>query len=523
MKKGIYPAVMVLWLLTGCDQRAPKADSSDHQEPPNIVYILADDLGYGDVSIYNPASKISTPNIDRLAVEGIRFMDAHAPSSVCTPSRYGILTGRYCWRSRLPQGVLRGYGRALIAENQLTIGTLLRQYNYTTAAIGKWHLGLNWVVKKGHEHALQLRENNADHARIITDMDTSDIVFSQPVEDGPREHGFDYSYILPASLDMPPYGYLRNDTLTAFLSAETKGNEVHDKDSPNYAVGAFWRPGKMAATFDFEQVLPGFTDHAIDYIRQQAHATKPFFLYFAMPAPHTPWLPAKAYNGKSGAGLYGDYVTMMDDMVGKVLQAIDSSGLSSNTIVIFTSDNGPYWRPSSIEKYNHRAAGIYRGMKADIWEGGHRVPFIVRWPSKIKAGSSSNITTTLTNLIATCSELVGGPKRVKSAIDSYSILPALLGTQDTADIPQIVIHESSQGMYAIRQGPWKFIDGLGSGGFSPPVSEAPVPNGPKGQLYHLGDDPSESKNLYLDHPDKVNLLKRLLDSIRDTTQMNHEK
>ena len=515
MKKRIYPAVLVLWLLSGCGQQAP-AGGSDHKTLPNIVYILADDLGYGDVSVYNPASRIATPNIDRLAAEGIRFMDAHAPSSVCTPSRYGILTGQYCWRSRLPQGVLRGYGRALIEKDQPTIGSLLKQYNYTTAAIGKWHLGLNWVIRQGHEQALQLPVNDPDNARILKDIDTGDIDFSKPVEDGPREHGFDYSYILPASLDMPPYGYLRNDTLTAPLSAQTNGSGEADPTSPGYAIGAFWRAGKMATAFDFGEVLPGFTSRAADYISEHAHAPSPFFLYFAMPAPHTPWLPAKAYSGKSGAGEYGDYVVMVDAMVGRILNAIDSSGLSSNTIVIFTSDNGPYWRPAFVEKYQHHATGIYRGMKADAWEGGHRIPFIARWPGKIKAGGVSHVTTTLTNLIATCSELAGGPKQVSAATDSYSILPALLGSKDTVDIPQIIVHESSHGMFAIRQGSWKFIDGLGSGGFSAPVSEAPVANGPRGQLYDLADDPSESRNLYLDHPGKAQQLKHLLDSIKSS-------
>jgi arylsulfatase A-like enzyme len=505
---------MVLWLFSGCRQHAASS-SGNSEQLPNIVYILADDLGYGDVSVYNPGSGIATPNIDRLAAEGIRFMDAHAPSSVCTPSRYGILTGQYCWRSRLPQGVLRGYGRALIEKDQLTIGGLLKQYDYTTAAIGKWHLGLNWAIRPGHENALRLPENDPDHARLLKDVDTGDIDFGKPVEDGPREHGFDYSYILPASLDMPPYGYLENDTLTAPLSAQTGGSGDADPHSPGYAVGAFWRAGKMADAFDFGQVLPGFTRHAAHYIRQHAHAAKPFFLYFAMPAPHTPWLPGEAYRGRSAAGDYGDYVEMVDAMVGKVLDAIDSSGLSASTLVIFTSDNGPYWRPVLAEKYHHSATGIYRGMKADAWEGGHRIPFIARWPGKIKAGSASYVTTTLTNLIATCSELAGGPDQVKQATDSYSILPALLGSKDTARIPQIVVHESSHGLFAIRRGPWKYIDGLGSGGFSAPVSDTPAANGPRGQLYNLKDDPSEQHNIYLDHPGKVQQLKQLLDNMRD--------
>lgn len=493
-------AALCMGLLTACQQPKP---TPAH---PNIVYILADDLGYGDVSSYNPASAIRTPHIDKLAAEGMRFMDAHSSSSVCTPSRYGILTGVYCWRSRLKQGVLRGYGGALIEGGQLTAASLLQQRGYTTAAIGKWHLGLNWAIKKGHEQTL-----------LLPEPDPEDIDFSRPVDDGPNTHGFDYSYILPASLDMPPYCYLRNDSLTAIPDLHTEGNEVRGKDAPDYATGAFWRAGRMAPGFDFSQVLPHLTQQAVTYIEQQKNTGKPFFLYFAMPAPHTPWLAAPEYQGASRAGGYGDYVAMTDAMVGKVLAAIEQSGLGSNTIVIFSSDNGPYWRPSMQELYGHRSAGIYRGMKADIWDGGHRVPLIMRWPEQITAGSTSHITTSLTNLVATCSELTGGPARVPAAVDSYSILPAMLGRPDSATIPQIIVHASSQGMFGIRNGEWKWVEGLGSGGFSTPVTEKPQPGGPQGQLYNMRTDPSETQNHCLQMPGRTKALRHSLDSIKQLT------
>jgi arylsulfatase A-like enzyme len=498
--KIIAASALFLLPLAGC-QRSKPAPSK-----PNIVYILADDLGYGDVSAYNPSSAIRTPQIDGLAAAGIRFTDAHASSSVCTPSRYGVLTGVYCWRSRLKHGVLRGYGGSLIEKEQPTAASLLREYGYKTAAIGKWHLGLNWAIKKGHEHTL-----------LLPEPDPEDIDFSRPVDDGPNTRGFDYSYILPASLDMPPYCYLRNDTLTAIPNGYTEGNEVRDKDAPGYATGAFWRAGKMAPGFDFDQVLPHLTQQAVTYIEAQKNSAAPFFLYFAMPAPHTPWLPSAPYQNTSRAGSYGDFVAMADAMVGQVLEALKKSGLDDNTIVIFSSDNGPYWRPAMTEQYGHRATDIYRGMKADIWEGGHRVPLIVRWPGQVAPGRVSNITTSLTNLMATCSELNGGPARVPAAVDSYSILPALLGRPDSADIPQMIVHASSNGMLGIRSGEWKWVEGLGSGGFSTPVTEKPTPGGPREQLYNMHADPSETTNQCRQFPGRAAALRRSLDSIKQLT------
>lgn len=508
-------AVLLLFFACGCHQRENKAvTESPAADAPNIIYILADDMGYGDVSVNNPESKIHTPNIDNLAAEGMRFTDTHAPSSVCTPSRYGLLTGEYCWRSRLPQSVLSGYGRALIEPGQLTVASLLQKYHYQTAVIGKWHLGLNWIIKPGSDSVLKIPENAPDHARMVKDMDPVNIDFFLPPSDGPRSHGFDYSYILPASLDMAPYCYLRNDTLTAPLTRSTKGNELNPKSSASYATGAFWRPGPVSADFDFNDVLSHFTGQAADYIKQKAHAGQPFFLYFAMPAPHTPWLPAKEFIGKSGAGSYGDYVMMVDAMVGKILKAIEGSGLSSNTLVIFSSDNGPYWRPAYIKKYNHHAAYVFRGMKADAWEGGHRIPFIARWPGRVKAGSVSHITTTLTNLMATCAELTGGSKPANAARDSYSILPVLLGRADSLKAEQPIINESSHGLFAVRRGPWKLIEGRGSGGFSDPVFYTPKAGEAAGQLYDLAVDSAETNNLYLIQPGKVKELNGVIDSIR---------
>jgi arylsulfatase A-like enzyme len=479
-----------------------------HAQPqntlPNIVYILADDLGYGDISIYNAQAKVNTPNIDALARQGMRFTDAHTTSSVCTPSRYSIITGRYPWRSRLPVGVLRGYSRTLIEEELPTVPSLLKSASYRTAVIGKWHLGMDWVPKDAY------KDSTKDHLYgIRSEMNPDHIDFTRPPLHGPLSAGFDYSYVLPASLDMPPYCYLENNRLTEPLTGYTKGNMLES----GY-TGPFWREGLMTPSYDFYDVLPRFTGKATEYIKSQAGSPAPFFLYFAMPAPHTPWVPAPPFIGTSKAGEYGDYIQEVDEAVGNVLRTLDSLGLSKNTLFIFSSDNGPYWREGFVQQYNHKAAGEFRGMKGDVFEGGHRVPFIARYPGKIKPGAISKATTTLANLMATCAELTVNNSPMFVTEDSYSILPVLFGKATAiADQPAIV-NISSRGFYDIRKGPWKLVTSLGSGGFTVPFDIKPGKGEPVGQLYNLETDIHEDKNLYHTYPDKVKELSALLEKIK---------
>ncbi len=471
---------------------------------PNIVYILADDLGYGDVSVNNPESKINTPYIDGLAKQGMRFTDAHTTSSVCTPSRYSILTGRYPWRSRLPVGVLRGYSRTLIDNGQPTIASLLKTSSYRTGVVGKWHLGLDWVPKEANKDSLK---NNL--YGILDEMNPDHIDFTKAPVQGPRTEGFDYSFILPASLDMPPYCYLENDKLTELPTGHTDGNKLES----GY-TGPFWRAGLMTPSFDFFDVLPMFTRKATDFIKRESKGNNPFFLYFPMPAPHTPWMPTKNYIGKSKAGEYGDYVQEVDDAVGTVLKTLDSLGLSKNTIVIFASDNGPYWRDNFVQQFNHKAAGPFRGMKGDAFEGGHRVPLIIRYPGKVAANTVSAATTTLANLMATCAELLGNKNPKFETEDSYSIYPILTGkAKEVAEQPAVV-HFSSKGFYAIRKGSWKLITNLGSGGMSAPVEIKAKPGEPVGQLFNLGNDIHEDHNLYNENPEKVKELTEMLEKIK---------
>ena len=509
MKRKIFAAagLCLLTLFFQCSRRLPER-TGDVVTRPNIVYILADDLGFGDVSCYNPEGKIRTPNIDRLAAQGMRFTDAHAPSSVCTPTRYALLTGQYAWRSRLPTGVLRGYGRALIDTNSYTVGSYLRERGYHTGVVGKWHLGLDWRVKAGHEEALRPGSYGVRKNGMVSDMEADHIDFNVPPTGGPLSRGFQYSFILPASLDMDPYCYLENDTLTELPSGYTPGNDLNT----GY-TGAFWRAGKMAPSFKFDQVLNTFTDKAVAYLGERATGEEPFFLYLALAAPHTPWVPTPGYQGTSQAGTYGDFVQMVDAAVGKVLRTLDSLHLDENTIVMFASDNGPFWRPAFIDQFNHRAAGPWRGMKADVYEGGHRVPFIVRWPGKVKEGSISAAPTTLTNLAATVQQVLGG-EPVTAARDSYSILPVLLQQADTVPGQPAIVHHSSMGHFAVRQGDWKLIEKPGSGGFSEPAQYQPAMGEPIGQLYNLADDPQESRNLYDQFPSKVSQLKTVLEVIR---------
>ncbi len=477
---------------------------------PNIVYILADDMGYGDVSANNAASKIATPNIDRLAGEGMRFTDAHTTSSVCTPSRYSILTGRYPWRSRLPVGVLRGYSRTLIDEGQPTVATLLKTNAYRTGVVGKWHLGLDWVPKEAYKDSIKPAFNKDRLYGITQEMNPDHIDFSEAPVGGPTTQGFDYSYILPASLDMPPYCYLENDRLTASLTAHTNGNKLES----GY-TGPFWRAGLMSPSFDFYDVLPAFTRKANDFIRKQDGSNNPFFLYFPMPAPHTPWVPAEHFRGKSQAGEYGDYVQQVDDAVGQILHTLDSMGIAGNTLVIFSSDNGPYWRENFVEMFQHHAAGPFRGMKGDAFEGGHRVPFIVRYPGRVNAGSVCNATITLASLMATCVELVGETSGKFETEDSYSILPVLTGKAASVAEQPAIVNISSRGVYDIRKGDWKLITQLGSGGFTVPAVVEPTPGGPVAQLYHLAADIHEDNNLYSQHPEKVKELTELLEKIKN--------
>lgn len=489
-----WSIILSMVLLFGCKQEIQK-------KHPNVIYILADDLGYGDLSSYNSASKISTPYLDQLAREGMRFTDMHSTSSVCTPTRYSILTGEYAWRTPLQKGVLWSYGPLMITEDQETLPKLFKRRNYQTAVIGKWHLGLDWVLKTPQDSS-QAKKNKFG---LIIDYNEKGIDFSKPPTRGPHNVGFDYSYIIPASLDIPPYVYLENEKFTQEVSDYTLGNNL-DADYD----GAFWRPGPMAKGFDFYKVLPSFITKAKAFINKAMYDTRPFFLYLPLAAPHTPWVPKKEQEGVSGAGSYGDFVSMVDHQVGALISHIDALGLKEETLIVFTSDNGPYWKEKYIKTYGHKASGNLKGMKGDIYEGGHRIPFIVRWPGKIKAASKSDNPNTLANFYATMAEYFGTSSK---AVDSYSIFKELVEPEHFPNVNPIV-HHSSNGHFALRKGNWKLIEKLGSGGFSRPSSVKTAAGIAQERLFNLEKDPTEAEDLSKDAPQKLAALKRTLDSLK---------
>lgn len=453
-----------LTTLPACLLLCAQVVAADAAGKPNIIYILSDDLGYGDVKCLGvERSKIATPNKDRLASQGMIFTEAHSSSSVCTPTRYGIMTGRYNWRTHLQRGVLGGYSEPLIAKDRLTVPTMLRQNGYATACIGKWHLGMTIDGKKP----------------------------DAPVKDGPTTRGFDYYFGISASLDMPPFAFIENDRFT---------------EAPT-AVKKWGRQGPAAPGFHAADVLPTLARKAADYIAARSKDKSPFFLYLPLTSPHTPILPTKEWQGKSGLNAYGDFVMETDWAVGEVLAALDRVGVADNTLVFFTSDNGcsPAAKVDELESKSHFPSELRRGYKSDIWDGGHRIPFIARWPGKIKAGSRTDQLICLTDLMATCAEILGAKLPDNAGEDSVSILPALLGTA-RVPIREAVVHHSIKGNFAIRQGQWKLEFCIGSGGWSKGGVEEPP-----GQLYDMSKDVGERVNEYREHPEIVSRLTKLLE------------
>lgn len=445
---------------------------------PNIVFILADDLGYGDLRSLNPErGKIPTPHLDRFASQGIQFNDAHGGSSVCTPTRYGLLTGRYAWRTRLQRGVLDGTDDPpLISADRMTVASFLKQHGYSTAAIGKWHLGFDSskpLTSKDESNATRAEKGKSGVAGLP--------VGTQIIE-GPITRGFDYFWGCSNARTMS--GLIENDRVIENIQPIT--------------------------------MLPRLCERVVSYIEQLAESVKggkPFFLYIPLTSPHTPILPTPQWQGKSGVGRYGDFVMQTDAVVGEILAALDNAGLANDTLVFFTADNGcsPAADTKDLEKQNHFASGPFRGYKADIWEGGHRVPFIARWPGKIQANTKCSHTICHVDFMATCADILGMKLPESAAVDSFSILPSLLGA-DNNSRREAIVHHSIDGRFAIRQGKWKLELCPGSGGWgSPKDADAARLGLPNGQLYDLSSDIAETKNLYDENPMVVEGLTKLLD------------
>lgn len=486
MKKEIIILITTITVVTlwgGC-----KVESQQKPNRPNIVYLLADDMGMGDLTCYNPESKIPTPAMDALARDGMLFTDAHTNSAVCTPTRYGILTGTYAFRTRLKSGVLWGSSPVLIEESTPTVSSLLKECGYNTACIGKWHLGLNWQTK---EPGVQLTDNwQEDNAKID---------YSKPILAGPNSAGFDYFFGIPASLDMPPYLYVENQI------AQGIPTEITDEGG---------RTGLTVPGFKAKNVMPDITQKAVEFIQKQKEG-EPFFLYFPWAAPHTPVVPNDEFLGKSSAGEYGDFVMECDATVKRVVQALKEKGFYENTIIILTSDNGssPHGFPIDQEiAYDHNTSNGYKGRKSHSYDGGHRVSFIVTWPQKVKAGSISNEVICTTDLYATLAHLLGHELSENEALDSYSFLPALLNENYEKPLREATIHHSLNGHFSIRKGNWKYIDAKGHGGFAQIKEEVPQDSV---QLYNMETDPAETTNVYAENPEVVQELKMLLEKYKE--------
>ncbi|MGZ0655416.1 sulfatase family protein [Coraliomargarita sp. W4R53] len=455
---------------------------------PNIIYILADDMGIGDLGCYG-ADKIATPHMDRLAAAGLRFTDAHSSSAVCTPSRYSILTGRNCWRTRLQQWVIGGFGRPLIEPGQATLPATLREQGYATYAVGKWHLGFEWRSKSGD--LLSFEEADDMNANGF------DVDYTQQLKGGPTDVGFDQYFGIAGSMDMPPYCFIEGDRVLNPPLSE-KAHYYNQQ-----------RRGMHSSDYIEEEVDVRFTEKAIDFLHSHVAKTekKPFFLYLAASSPHRPCEIAPDFvKGKSSAGDRGDMVLLFDWMVGQVLDTLDTLGISENTMIVVTSDNGARTTCADGQDYGHAANGIYRGQKADIWEGGHREPFIIRWPEQIEPNRVCDELIGLSDIYATVADLIGVPVDNRQVEDSVSFLGLLQDSQKTCQ-RESLIHHSGCGHFSIRKAEYKYIMSNGSGGFTEPVGER---YSTSGQLYNLVKDPAETTNLINDLPEVAAELRQIL-------------
>lgn len=463
--------------------------TSHAADKPNVIFVLADDLGIGDLSPTYENCKIKTPHLQKMADEGITFLDAHSSSSVCTPTRYGLLTGRYNWRSRLAKGVLSGTSNHLIPAERATVAHLLKKAGYHTQMIGKWHLGWDWAKANKKEGKWK------------------DIDFSKPVKNGPDINGFDGYYGHCGSLDMAPYVWVDTGKITAM---PTKQEGVTRQQDPY----GWYRKGPISPDFVVKDVLPHLFEKSMAHIKARsadAKNGKPFFLYLPLPAPHTPIVPVPPFKDASGINPYADFVMQVDHHMGQLFASLKEAGIDDNTIVFFTSDNGcsPQGNFDVLKKHGHDPSGGYRGHKADIYEGGHRVPFIVRWPSKIKANQKTHALTCLTDFYSTMRDITGQPVDDHGGEDSFSLVPAFEGKPQTKRTT--LISHSIGGSFSIRQGDWKLCLSAGSGGWSSPREpEAKKKQLPPLQLYNLKADQAEQNNLQKKHPERVNSFLNLL-------------
>jgi len=483
MKKNILGLLFVLCCNT----------ISQAQNQPNIIYILADDMGSGDVMVYNKEAKFPTPHIDKMASEGVMFTDVHTSSSVCTPTRYGIITGRYSWRTPLKSGVTQGWSDHIIDTERTTVASYLKAKGYATAMIGKWHLGMDWTSKDGKK--VNKRGANVD--------------LKAPIKNGPNAVGFDYYYGISASLNMDPHAYIENTIL--------QGDDLRfftDTKEVNKILGSGGKAGWLDMSFKRDEVMQTFTNKAISWMKEVTAKKEPFFLYFPLNAPHSPIVPSDKFKGKSGLSDHGDFCMDVDDTVGQIIAAVEEMGLSENTLIVFTADNGvsPRANLKAMADQGHFSSYIYRGLKGSLYEGGHRVPFVVKWPKKIKKSFETDYLSCTTDLLATVADLLGDKLPDNVGEDSRSFLPVLLGEKKEDSYRGAIVHHSDAGVFSIRKDQWKLIFDKGAGSRRSDPKDKPVINPGEIQLFNMESDVVESTNVASSNPEVVEELKKIMAS-----------
>jgi len=498
MKYLHLPLVFILCVIS-CTTK-----NKNPEKLPNIVIIYADDMGYGDLGIQNPDSKIPTPNLDKLASEGMRFTDGHSSSGICTPSRYALLTGRYHWRKF--HGIVQSFGPPSFDDERLTMPEMLKEKGYATACIGKWHLGWNWnfLSEPSGRKVLWNRE--------VKYYLPDEVDWVSPITGGPLSHGFDY-YFGDDVPNFPPYTWIENDKVVTVPTLPLT-------ETPETAEGSWEaRPGPMAEGWRLDAVMPKLTEKAVEYIKSRKGKEEPFFLYFPWTSPHAPIVPTEEFQGTTDAGGYGDFMHQSDWTAGQVLQALEENGFAENTLVIFTADNGPErYAYDRIRNYNHFSSGPLRGLKRDTWEGGHRVPFVIKWPGVVQAGSVSNEVINQVDLMATIAEIVGYKLPNEAGEDSYNLMPLIKGNSKAVSIREATVQNTFKDRYAIRKGDWVLIDS--KSGMHSKVPEwfneqfGYSDNEFEGELYNLEEDISQKNNLFGEHPEKVAELRTLLEKYK---------
>jgi arylsulfatase A-like enzyme len=497
--KGRIALLLIVLISIGCGSKEP--------EPPNMVIIYADDMGYGDLNCQNPTSKIPTPNLDKLASEGMRFTDAHSSSGICSPSRYALLTGTYHWRRQ--HQIVGAFGAPFFDDSDITLPQLLKAKGYTTACMGKWHLGWDWPFR--NPPGGEVNQWGQDVKYYLPE----DIEWEKAIKGGPLDRGFDY-YFGDGTINFPPYAWMENDRL---LEIPTETMDIEDV---GYSVkeGSWeFRPGPKVKDWNPYRVLPTLTSKAVEWITER-NKEEPFFLYFALPSPHAPIIPNEEFDNKSSAGAYGDFMVQTDWVAGQLINALKEQGFEDNTIVIFSSDNGPEsYAWERARTYGHKSMANFRGLKRDVWEGGHHVPFIVKWPGQIEAGSVSNELISQTDIMATLANITGIDLPEDAAPDSYDFSPVLKGEEYNPPIREVAIHNTYKDIWGIRKGDWLYINNSTGGhrkmpayfqellGYSDFTTE--------GLLFNMKDDPEQRINLFEKYPERVRELSEILETYRE--------